>query len=49
MEMINALSRAELKECNDHAIMREGIETAVLLLSPIVPHITGRTLEGPGS
>ena len=40
MEMINALSRAELKECNDHAIMREGIETAVLLLSPIVPHIT---------
>ena len=40
MEMINALSRAELKESNDHAIMREGIETAVLLLSPIVPHIT---------
>ncbi len=40
MEMINALSRAELKESNDHAIMHEGIETAVLLLSPIVPHIT---------
>ena len=40
MEMINALSRSELKDDNDHAIMREGIEMAVLLLSPIVPHIT---------
>jgi leucyl-tRNA synthetase len=40
MEMINALSRSELKDNNDHAIMREGIEAAVLLLSPIVPHIT---------
>jgi leucyl-tRNA synthetase len=40
MEMINALSRSELKDNNDHAIMREGIKTAVLLLSPIVPHIT---------
>ncbi len=40
MEMINALSRSDLNENNDHAIMREGIETAVLLLSPIVPHIT---------
>ena len=40
MEMINALARAELDSDNDHAIMREGIETAVLLLSPIVPHIT---------
>lgn len=40
MEMINALSRAEIDDNNDHAIMREGIETAALLLSPIVPHIT---------
>ncbi|MEQ8426582.1 MAG: leucine--tRNA ligase [Gammaproteobacteria bacterium] len=40
MEMINALSRAESNDDNDHALMREGIETAVLLLSPIVPHIT---------
>lgn len=40
MEMINALSRSELKNDNDHAIMQEGVETAVLLLSPIVPHIT---------
>jgi len=40
MEMMNALSRAEMKEDNNRAIMREGIETATLLLSPIVPHIT---------
>jgi leucyl-tRNA synthetase len=40
MEMCNALSRAELIDNNDHAIMREGVETAVLLLSPIVPHMT---------
>ena len=40
MEMINALSRCELKNDNDRAIMHEGVETAILLLSPIVPHIT---------
>ena len=40
MEMINALSRCELKNDNDRAIMYEGVETAILLLSPIVPHIT---------
>ena len=40
MEMINALLRSELTNDNDHAIMREGVETAILLLSPIVPHIT---------
>ena len=40
MEMMNALSKSGLSADNDHAIMREGIETATLLLSPIVPHIT---------
>ena len=40
MEMINALLRSKLTNNNDHAIMREGVETAILLLSPIVPHIT---------
>tara|TARA_B100000959_G_scaffold273252_1_gene323572 strand:+ start:75 stop:2528 length:2454 start_codon:yes stop_codon:yes gene_type:complete len=40
MEMINTLSRHELKNDNDRAVMHEGVETAVLLLSPIVPHIT---------
>lgn len=40
MEMMNALSKANIESENDHAIMHEGIETATLLLSPIVPHIT---------
>lgn len=40
MEMMNALSKARIENDNDRAIMREGIETATLLLSPIVPHIT---------
>ena len=40
MEMLNALARATPEEDNDRAIRREGVETAVLLLAPIVPHIT---------
>jgi len=40
MEMLNALGKSDLDTDNGKAIMLEGIETAVLLLSPIVPHIT---------
>ncbi|MFQ5659015.1 MAG: leucine--tRNA ligase [Gammaproteobacteria bacterium] len=40
MELFNALSRAEDASANGRAIRREGIEAIVLLLSPIVPHIT---------
>ena len=40
MEMLNAISRAATADDNDRAIRREGIETAVLLLAPIVPHVT---------
>jgi leucyl-tRNA synthetase len=40
MELSNALSRAADDSPNGRAIMREGIESCVLLLSPIVPHIT---------
>ena len=40
MELINALARAGDETDNDIAIRQEGLETAVLLLSPIVPHIT---------
>ncbi|MCH9048113.1 MAG: leucine--tRNA ligase [Proteobacteria bacterium] len=40
MELINALSYAKDESENGRAIMREGLETAILLLSPIVPHIT---------
>ena len=48
MELSNALSRSDIKEDNDHALMREGIETATLLLSPIVPHITDALLIALG-
>ncbi|MDX1519794.1 MAG: class I tRNA ligase family protein, partial [Gammaproteobacteria bacterium] len=40
MELINALARAGDGTDNDIAIRQEGLETAMLLLSPIVPHIT---------
>ncbi|MBI1732580.1 MAG: leucine--tRNA ligase [Gammaproteobacteria bacterium] len=40
MELTNALSRADDPTPAGRALMREGIEMSVLLLSPIVPHIT---------
>lgn len=40
MELSNALSAAQDTTENGHAIMREGLETMILLLSPVVPHIT---------
>ena len=40
MEMINAMLRTDNTTANDRAILHEGLETAVLLLAPIVPHIT---------
>lgn len=39
MEMLNKLTKHDQKNDNDHALMQEGIEIAVRLLSPIVPHI----------
>ncbi len=48
MEMVNALARAEKTNANDDALMREGLETAVLLLSPIVPHITDALWQALG-
>jgi len=40
MELCNAISQAKDDSDNGRAIMREGLETSILLLSPIVPHIT---------
>ena len=40
MELMNALARWQDSSEQGYAVMREGIETVVLLLSPIVPHIT---------
>lgn len=39
MELLNALQRAE-KTPQTVAIMQEGLEAIVLMLSPIVPHVT---------
>ncbi len=40
MELTNALSRFQPGTGQGRAVMQEGLETVVLLLAPIVPHIT---------
>jgi len=40
MELMNELSRFDDETQQGAAVMREAIESIVLLLSPIVPHIT---------
>lgn len=40
MELLNMLNRLNGQSDNDRAVRREGLETIVLLLSPIIPHIT---------
>ncbi|MFK7795559.1 MAG: leucine--tRNA ligase [Gammaproteobacteria bacterium] len=39
MELLNDLSSLKPQDENDHAVIREGVEAIVLMLSPIVPHI----------
>lgn len=39
MELLNDLSSLKEQDENDRAVIREGIEAIVLMLSPIVPHI----------
>ena len=39
MELLNNLSVLKVQDENDRAVIREGIEAIVLMLSPIVPHI----------
>jgi len=40
MELVNALSSFDEDSPNAKAVAHEGLETVVLMLSPIVPHIT---------
>jgi leucyl-tRNA synthetase len=40
MELVNTLARLVPDDAADRALLHEGLETAVLLLAPIVPHIT---------
>lgn len=48
MEMINALTRLEGKTEGDRAVLAEGLEMTLLLLSPIVPHITQYLWQASG-
>jgi leucyl-tRNA synthetase len=40
MELLNVLARLDHALATNQAILREGLECTVLLMSPIVPHIT---------
>ena len=40
MELLNHLSRMPAQTAAAHAVRQEGLDTVVLLLAPIVPHIT---------
>ena len=40
MELVNHLSRMTVGSAAAHAVRQEGLDTVVLLLAPIVPHVT---------
>ncbi len=40
MELINAVAKAQVKESLDKAVVKHALDTVVLLLSPVVPHIS---------
>ncbi len=39
MELLNAVAKYELRDAQDRSLIHEAIESSVLILSPIVPHI----------
>lgn len=48
MELINLLTRVDSSSGNNRATLREGLEVTLLLLSPIVPHITQHLWQALG-
>lgn len=48
MELTNALTKAEIKTDNDHALHVEGLRTLTCLLQPFAPHITHVVWEAMG-
>ena len=48
MELTNALNKVREASAAERSVMQEGLETAVLLLSPIVPHCTKVLWEALG-
>jgi leucyl-tRNA synthetase len=49
MEMMNAVSRFEPASEADRAVVHEALNTACLLLSPVVPHITAELWQALGN
>ncbi len=45
MELMNALSKFEVKTAEDRAVLLEGARIIVLVLAPVVPHITQKLWE----
>ena len=39
MELVNAVTRFDAQEAQDHAVVQEALESIVLLLAPITPHV----------
>ena len=48
MELLNEVNRLELKDPQDQAVVQEALEVAVLMLSPITPHICHSLWQGLG-
>jgi leucyl-tRNA synthetase len=48
MELMNAVSRFSPQREADRAVVQEALETACLLLSPVVPHITSALWQALG-
>jgi leucyl-tRNA synthetase len=48
MELLNEVNRYNTESIQDQAIIREALESAVLMLAPIVPHISQSLWQGLG-
>lgn len=48
MELTNALNKVKKPSAAQRSVMQEGLETAVLLLSPIIPHCTRELWQALG-
>jgi len=49
MELMNALNKFEDDSAQGRAVIQEALETATLLLSPIVPHVTHKLWQALGN
>ena len=48
MELLNAVGRFTPDDAQDHAVVREALESAVLVLAPITPHIAENLWQACG-